>query len=72
MEGKVVVVMYAIAGIPLMLMLLAGIGEKLVLVVNHINRINVCKDKRSKVRRRPTKERKEKMLSENCIIMQLY
>ena len=42
MEGKVLVVVYALIGIPLMLLLLAGIGEKLVCLFKRINKLNVC------------------------------
>ncbi|XP_070179577.1 potassium channel subfamily K member 10-like isoform X2 [Littorina saxatilis] len=45
MKGKVVVVVYALMGIPLMLLLLAGIGEKLVLLFKRINKLNVCSAK---------------------------
>ncbi|XP_076442839.1 potassium channel, subfamily K, member 16-like [Babylonia areolata] len=45
MEGKVVVVIYAIMGIPLMLLLLAGIGEKLMLLFKRISKLKVCSTK---------------------------
>ena len=45
MEGKLLVVVYALIGIPLMLLLLAGIGEKLVLLFKRINKLNVCSNK---------------------------
>ncbi|KAK7505439.1 hypothetical protein BaRGS_00003184, partial [Batillaria attramentaria] len=42
MEGKVLCVIYALIGIPLMLLLLAGIGEKLMLLFKRIKRLNIC------------------------------